>query len=250
MMPSTPPDPNTSQASGSTPDTIEDAGRRFKRRSVTKALFFIASALGVLLLARATPLSHMLEPQWVDAHIKALGAGGALVFVGLAAAFTGLGGPRQLASFLGGYAYGVVGGTLLALLATCLGCLCAFGYARLMGRGLVQRRLGKRLRKLDDVFSRNPLSTTLMLRFLPFTNNLVTNLAAGVSNVGLGWFLLGSAAGYVPQTLLFALLGSGIKVGRTWQVILSIALFLISLILAYLLLQKHRRLYKVVQLEK
>lgn len=221
--------------------------RRFKRRSLLKALVFAVSALGLLLVVRLTPLAQLLDPQWVDAHIKAFGHFGAAVFVLLAGVLTAVGAPRQLLAFLGGYAYGFFWGFLLSLLGMSLGCLLSFSYARLMGRGFVQRRLGRRLRRLDDVLSQSPLSTTLMLRFLPFTNNLVTNLAAGVSNVGLGWFLLGSALGYMPQTVLFALLGTGIKVGQVWQVVLSIALFAASLVLAYVMLRKHRRLYKVVE---
>jgi len=226
------------------------AEQRFKRRSLLKAAVFAVSALGLLLLARLAPVGHLLDPQWLDAHIKEFGSAGAAIFVLLAGLLTSLGAPRQLLAFLGGYAYGFAAGTLLSLLGMSLGCLASFSYARFMGRAFVQRRLGKRLRRLDDVFSQSPLSTTLMLRFLPFTNNLVTNLAAGVSNVRLGWFLLGSALGYLPQTILFALLGTGIKVGRTWQVVLSIALFAASLVLAYVMLRKHRRLYKVVEPEQ
>ncbi len=224
--------------------------KRFRKRSLIKIGMFAASAVGLVILARATPLAHMLEPEWVNAHVKAMGVYGIAVFVGIATLFTAIGAPRQIVSFLGGYAWGVVGGTLLALLGTCLGCLAAFCYARAMGRGFVQRRLGNRMRKLDNVFSQSPLSTTLLLRFLPFTNNLVTNFAAGVSNVPLSWFLLGSCMGYIPQTLLFALLGSGVKVGQTWQVALSVALFTLSLLMAWLLLRKHRRLYKVVGQEE
>lgn len=229
------------------PELPEAVERRFKRRSAIKVAIFALTALGLLLVVRAAHLTQVLDPHWVDAHIKVLGSAGAALFVALAAALTAVGVPRQLFALLGGYAYGLLAGTLLALLGMGLGCAMSFFYARIMGRSFVQRRLGARLRRLDNVFCRNPLSTTLVLRFLPFTNNLVTNLAAGVSTVKAGWFLLGSAVGYLPQTLLFAMLGSGVKVGRTWQVVLSIALFAASLVLAFFMLRRHRRLYRIVQ---
>ncbi len=224
--------------------------QRFKRRSAVKIAVFALTAVGLLLLVRFAHLSQLLDSQWVDEHIKVLGSAGVVLFVALAAALTAVGVPRQLFALLGGYAYGLLPGTLLALMGMCLGCAVSFFYARLMGRSFVQRRLGGRLRRLDNVFCQSPVTTTLLLRFLPFTNNLVTNLAAGVSTVKAGWFLLGSAVGYLPQTLLFAMLGSGVKVGRIWQVALSIALFAASLALAFFMLRKHRRLYKVVQNEE
>ncbi|MEJ0045470.1 MAG: hypothetical protein WDN04_04535 [Rhodospirillales bacterium] len=40
---------------------------------------------------------------------------------------------------------------------------------------------------------------------------MVLNLAAGVASVRPGAFLAGSLLGYVPQTAIFALLGSGVQ---------------------------------------
>ena len=68
---------------------------------------------------------------------------------------------------------------------------------------------------------------TLLIRFLPAGSNLLTNLAAGVSKVGAMPFILGSAIGYIPQTAVFALVGSGIGVDHFWRFSLSVLLFLI-----------------------
>lgn len=225
----------------------EAAAKRFRKRSIVKAVIFTITALLLFLLLRATPLQHLLEPAWVDSHIKGLGSLGVLLFVLLGALFTGVGGPRQIVAFLSGYAYGVVGGTFLALFAVCLGCIASFSYARCLGRGFVQRRLGARLKRVDEIFSKSTVSTTLLLRFFPFSNNLATNLMAGVSNARLRWFLAGSVLGYLPQTLLFTLLGSGIRLGAEWQVGLSIALFVGSLVLGYVLFRRHWRLYRTTQ---
>ena len=47
------------------------------------------------------------------------------------------------------------------------------------------------------------------------------NLLAGVSAIALGPFLLASAIGYVPQTVVFALLGGGVRVDRNAQLVLA-----------------------------
>ncbi len=241
----TPPDePRELQAQEDEAEAVAAGSGLLSRRALLRLGIFVLTALGLYFAVQATPVARMLEPQWVDEHIKALGVRGWGLYVLLTMCFTSVGGPRQLAAFLGGYAFGIVGGTLLALLGCCLGGLASFSYARFMGRGFVQRRLGERLQRLDKVLARNPVSTIIVLRFLPFTNNMVTNLAVGVSSMPLRWFITGTCIGYLPQTLLFALLGSGIKVGAAWQVGLSIALFAASLVLGTLLLRKYWRAYR------
>ena len=67
------------------------------------------------------------------------------------------------------------------------------------------------------------------------SGNLATNLAAGVTRVGPLPFFLGSALGYVPQTAVFALAGSGINLNPVFRIGLAAALFVVSaLIGAYL----------------
>jgi uncharacterized membrane protein YdjX (TVP38/TMEM64 family) len=179
---------------------------------------------------------------WVDHWIRGQGLWGEVVFlaVGTAAAAAGL--PRQAVAFLGGYAFGAGIGTALSLVAQLLGCALSFGWARLVGRDWASRRLegrlGRRLRPLHDRLVASPFGATLALRLLPVGNNLVLNLLAGLSSVRLGPYLAGSAIGYLPQTLVFVLLGDGVAVDRTAQLVLGGALFLVSIALGVWLLRR------------
>ena len=69
---------------------------------------------------------------------------------------------------------------------------------------------------------------TVLVRLLPVGNNLLTNLAAGISSIRPASFLLGSLIGYLPQTLVFALVGSGVQIAPALKLGLAIGLFLIS----------------------
>jgi uncharacterized membrane protein YdjX (TVP38/TMEM64 family) len=55
-----------------------------------------------------------------------------------------------------------------------------------------------------------------------------------------GAFLAGSLVGYVPQTVIFALLGSGVHVGERQQLEAGVALFFASAALGALLWQRGR----------
>jgi len=205
-----------------------------------RGLIWIVSLVAVGYALKTTGLGSSIDKTWIDSDIRGQGFSGELLFLGVGLLFTAVGLPRQVICFLGGYAFGLVEGTMLALLATVLGCFIAFFYARVLGRDFVVSRFPGRVKSIDDFLHDNPLSMTLLIRLLPLGSNLVTNLVAGVSSVGAVPFFLGSATGYLPQTLVFTLVGSGISVDPELRIAISVVLFIISGILGVSLYRKHR----------
>ena len=196
-------------------------------------------ALGLYVWEMAD-LSNVLTNDWIDAHIRGQGLTGELLFLALAAMATGVGLPRQVVSGLAGYAFGLMLGTGLALAGTVLGCIGAFYYARLIARGPIQRRLSNRVKRVDDFLHDNTFSMTLLIRMLPVGSNIATNLAAGVSSIRGLPFFGGSALGYLPQTMIFALLGSGVSVDPALRITLSVVLFVASGLLGVYLYRRFR----------
>lgn len=219
-------------------DTPESGGRR----ALFKLLLLAAGLLAAGALLRE--LGGVPGTAWVDRWVRGEGLWGELVFVLAGAAMTAAGVPRQAVAFLGGYAFGVMIGTVLGLVAQLIGCAASYGFARLLGREWAERRLrgrfGKRLRPLRDVLAASPFEATLALRLLPVGNNLALNLLAGMAALQAGPFLLGSALGYLPQTLIFALLGKGIRVDGAWQLALAGVLLAVSGAIGFWLLRRHR----------
>jgi uncharacterized membrane protein YdjX (TVP38/TMEM64 family) len=199
----------------------------------------ILAAVGVLL--RVLDIGGMAETEWVDREIRNSGSTGIFIFLAFGTIFTGIGLPRQAIAFLGGYAYDITGGTLLALIAQMLGCWLSFIYARFFGRDFIMKRFGKRLRKINSFLAKSPLSMTLAVRSLPVGSNILTNLAAGVSSIPAVPFLIASALGYLPQTFIFALLGSGIQVDPFWRISLGVVLMALSSALGLAVYLRHRK---------
>jgi uncharacterized membrane protein YdjX (TVP38/TMEM64 family) len=92
--------------------------------------------------------------------------------------------------------------------------------------------------RLDAQLSAQPFMASLTLRLLPVGNNVVLSLLAGLSSVSAPAFLVASAIGYVPQTLVFALLGSGVQVSHTEQIVLGGVLFVASAVLGIVLMRR------------
>ena len=122
------------------------------------------------------------------------------------------------------------------------GCLASFGWARALGRRWAARRIRGRLARADRFLAANPFVSTLVLRLLPVGNSLALNLLAGVSAVPALPFLAASVIGFIPQTIIFALLGGGIRVARGWQIGIAAGLFVSSALGGLWLLRRQRQL--------
>ncbi|MBC9250722.1 SNARE associated Golgi protein [Pseudomonas alcaligenes] len=205
-----------------------------------KGLGLILSLALIGYLFHSSDLGNAINEAWIDAHIRDHGATGALLFLAMGMLFTACGMPRQIIAFLAGYAFGLLPGTLLGTFAALLGCLLTFLYARLFGRSLLRNRLGKRASRFDRFVHHHPFSMTLLIRMLPVGSNLLTNLAAGISSARMAPFLAASFLGFLPQSLVFALVGSGIAVAPVLRIGLAALLFLLSGMLGAWLYHRHR----------
>lgn len=206
-----------------------------------RGLVLIASFVAIGYLVKVSGLSGLFDQKWIDSEIRGHGLSGEVLFLAIGAVLTAIGAPRQAICFLGGYAFGFEMGTLWSLLASLIGCALAFYYARLLGRSFVKHRFPERIRHIDDFLRANPFSMTLLVRLLPVGSNVITNLAAGVSGVQATAFLAGSVIGYVPQTAIFTLLGSGIHVNPTMRIAASVALFIASGMFGVYLFRRYRK---------
>jgi uncharacterized membrane protein YdjX (TVP38/TMEM64 family) len=213
-----------------------------KRDLFVRGIVTIASVALVVLIIRESGLGTGLDAfkHWIDTEIRGDGLAGALLFVAAGALFTGVGLSRQALAFAAGYAFGVVWGSVLALIAEVGGVLLAFSYARFVGRDVVARHFPSKIKRFDEFLAVNPFWLTLAIRLLPVSNNLVVNLLGGVSRVPTVPFLAASTVGHAPQTIVFALVGSGLAAGLLFKTALAIVLFVISIGIGVHLYRKYR----------
>jgi uncharacterized membrane protein YdjX (TVP38/TMEM64 family) len=211
-----------------------------RARVILKGLALILSLAALGYLFNASDLGSSVNEAWIDARVRGHGINGALLFLLMGGLFTAIGLPRQIIAFLGGYAFSIGMGTLLGALAALLGCMLTFAYARFFGRGLLRSRLGERAGRFDRFVHLHPFSMTVLIRLLPAGSNLLTNLAAGISSIRPANFFSGTFLGYLPQTLVFALVGSGVHIAPALKLALAICLFLVSGVLGVWLYRRYR----------
>ncbi|WP_175540127.1 TVP38/TMEM64 family protein [Pseudomonas sp. NFIX28] len=218
--------PNASGAS----TQVKNMHRR-RIRAVSKSAGGFLGLLLISWLLHGSGFIPPLDTQWVEQHVRDRGLEGVLLFLLAGAMFTAVGLPRQAMAFLAGYAFGFGLGCSITVLATTLGCVPAFAYARLFSASPVLQAVQRRLPSVGRYVRHRPFLTTLLARLSPVGSNLVTNLVAGIYRVPLPAFLFASALGFVPQSLIFALLGDGGNVSPTLRFVGASALFVACLLL-------------------
>ena len=189
-------------------------------------LLFTALAALSLVLAEVAPDS-VLSKAWVDKHVRGHGVDGQFLFVALTALCVVLGMPRQILCFLGGYALGCWVGAALALAGTLCGSVVAYFVARVLIPSAWCTRWAQTTEQIHALLRTHPFRMALLLRLLPVGNTLITNLAAGLFRTPALHFFAGSTLGFIPQTLIFTLLGSGVALDTPIHIVIGVALFVL-----------------------
>lgn len=209
------------------------------RAWLPRALMLAVALVLLAVAARQGVLTHFDDGAWIRRYIAAHGAAGMAVLLAGSAAFTAVGGPRQMIAFAFGYVSGGLAGALLATVATLAGCALSYGAARCVAGRWVRGRLGHRVARIERYLGAHTLRKVLALRLMPVGSNLALNLCAGAAGVRALPFLAGSALGYLPQMLIFSFAGAGVAFSDAQRLVVSVVLLLAALAIgATLLLRK------------
>jgi uncharacterized membrane protein YdjX (TVP38/TMEM64 family) len=134
-----------------------------------------------------------------------------LAYVGLYIAVVALSLPgATVMSLAGGFIFGWMLGGALVVLAATAGATILFLAARTAVGGMLRRRAGTTLQKVEAGFHQNALNYLLFLRLVPLFPFWVVNLAMALLGMRLLPFVAGTAVGIVPGTFVFTAIGSGL----------------------------------------
>jgi len=180
---------------------------------VTRARALRVAAL--LLAAAAAVAALLLLPtsRWLLAltsWIHGAGVMGALVY-GLAyVVATVLALPGTILTLGAGFAYGPFYGTLLVSPASVVGATLAFVLGRSLARGWIERRLSRypRFAAVDRAVGVDGFKIVLLLRLSPVFPFNFLNYALGLTRVTLRDYVVASAIGMLPGTVMYVYLGS------------------------------------------
>ncbi len=105
----------------------------------------------------------------------------------------------------------------------------------------MKRKYPEATRKADAFIHDQPFLKIVTIRFAPVGTNMLTNLASGTTALPVSTFFFASAAGFLPQTLVFVLIGNGLAINSQQQVAAAIVLGIVSLLLCWFIYQRSKK---------
>lgn len=202
---------------------------------------FLLMAVGVLIANQLDNpvLVHLTDKNWLVGYIQQNGMTGELVVFTFSVIFLSLSGPKQAIALVFGYLYNINLGVVLTLLACVVGATFNYYCARFIFANWLYRHFPKKMIKFNSFASRKPFYKILLLRLFPIGNNVVTNVLSGSVRVPFFAFLSASVLGYLPQVIIFALMGAGIQSSSNTMIYLSIFFGVVSALLTGFLYRDH-----------
>lgn len=193
----------------------------------------------IIALSVVFPVADYIPAVKWGEQLESAGVKGVILFLLAGTLSTSVGLPRQLLAFIGGLAYGVGIGLLLSLIGAIGGCFLTATISRRYFAEMVSSRFPKPIAALNRLTRCDLFLKILVLRLQPLGTNLISNVCIGFTDASLPKFLAASAAGYVPQMLVFNLLGSGVRVDSQSQLLLSGVLLVLSILIGLVLYKRH-----------
>lgn len=182
--------------------------RSGNRSTYVRIVLGVGALVFVLALGWLLPVRH-----WTIAlaeRIRGAGPTGVLIFIVTYILATVALVPGSLLTMAAGFAYGPVGGFLVASPASVLAATAAFLLGRTLLRGWIQKKIARSAkgRALYGAIGRNSLKLIVLLRLSPVIPFNMLNYTLGLSDVPLGRYIAASFIGMLPGTWLYVYLGS------------------------------------------
>jgi uncharacterized membrane protein YdjX (TVP38/TMEM64 family) len=151
--------------------------------------------------------------RWVLTFVESIrgaGAVGVAVFAIAYGAAAILFLPGSILTAGAGFAYGPLWGTLLVSPVSVAAATLAFVLGRTVARGWVARRISgnPRFAAVDEAIGESGFKIVLLLRLSPLFPFNLLNYALGLTRLSLRDYVVASALGMLPGTILYVYLGS------------------------------------------
>ena len=111
---------------------------------------------------------------------------------------------------LGGFLFGIAGGTVLSVASAGIGAMVLFYATRLAGGDFFERRAGPTVAKLRSGFQKDAVGYLFFMRVVPVFPFFAVTVAASLLGMSARTFLLVTVAGIAPVNAAWAALGSNL----------------------------------------
>ena len=157
-------------------------------------------------------LFSRIDPTDIQAFVAGFGPWAPVVYIALFALLPAMFFPVAVLALAGGLLFGLWAGSMYTFLGAMINCTVMFWLARTVGyekvKSLVESRLSEKWQnRLNAAAGREGFLLLIILRLIPAVPYNLINYAFGLTRMSYGAYLLGSAMGIIPGTLVFINIG-------------------------------------------
>ena len=157
-------------------------------------------------------LFAQVEPDEIQRFVAGFGPWAPLVYMGLFALLPAVFFPVAVLALAGGLLFGLWWGSIYTFLGAMVNCTVMFFMARTVGyqkvKTLVESKLSKRWQeRLNAAAGREGFLLLVILRLIPAVPYNLINYGFGLTRMSYPAYLIGSAIGIIPGTLVFINIG-------------------------------------------
>ena len=172
----------------------------------------IVLSLSLLSAGSLIWLFSLVEPADIQGFVADFGPWAPAVYIGLFALLPAVFFPVAVLALAGGLLFGLWAGSIYTFLGAMINCTVMFVLARTVGYGkvknLVETRLSEKWQnRLNAAAGREGFLLLIILRLIPAVPYNLINYAFGLTQMSYPAYLLASAIGIIPGTLVFINIG-------------------------------------------
>lgn len=217
---------------------------KLKYKVVLYALWAVI-VLSFLILRYLSPgLKAFTSPLFIRDYLLGFGSWSYLVFIGLLLLAIPLPLPSLPLVLGGGYVYGTVLGSFLALVAVIIGGTIGFFLVRKFGRPLLERVVSpEQIEHFNHLFNRKGKIAVFISYAVPLFPSDALTLVLGLTNLKFRTFLLLLVLGHIPRYLIINSFGEDLLAGFNLKTILALLLGILIILLIFFLRRKLKKIH-------
>lgn len=164
----------------------------------------VKAAVGILARADIKAMRIYLHSFGMWAPVISMGL---MVLQALAAPL-----PAFVITFANAWVFGWVWGAVYSWTGAMIGASICFWIARVYGRPVVEKMVGKKsLQMSDEFFAQYGRYSVIIARLIPVVPFDIISYAGGLTTIGFGEFFWATGLGQLPATIIYSWLGENIS---------------------------------------
>ncbi len=185
---------------------------------MNKKKVLIAAAAILLMIGLYWLIFSGVTPEDIQGLVQRAGPWAPAAYIGLFALLPAFFFPVAVLALAGGLLFGLGLGSLYTFIGAIINCALMFILSRYVGRKQVEKFIAAKLSpfwqdKLNKAGGKEGFLLLVILRLIPAMPYNLINYTYGLTPMGFGAYMLGSAIGIIPGTLVFINIGD-----KAWDI--------------------------------